>query len=137
MIYLKYLHKLNNFTRNHKIKVEHLYDVSGNAEWVGEDRVIRLNMSMTMPETVAAWLHELGHALDETLVSQSTAKKIKKAYPAAYKGKHTKAQAKIIIEAEIRAWAYAKVIAKDLDIKLGSWFSKQRRSCLKNYEENL
>lgn len=131
-----YVKVLRKYTKFLKIKIENS-SIDGHGAWVSEERLIRIDFKQPKDIIVSAWLHELGHALDEYTTKPSTLKKMASAYTAVYKQRHTIQQSKIVIESEIRAWCYGEKIAEVLGLKLGRWFFKQKEVCVKNYEDHI
>lgn len=132
----KYLRRLKRFSKHLEIKIVDSKDC-GDGAYFGDLHTIEINFKNSSSTIVGAWLHELGHALDEAVSSQKQIKSISASYNRVYIDKASKADRVIVIESEIRAWLYGSVIARALDIPLGKWYDKQKQSSLKNYKENM
>lgn len=100
--------------------------------------VIKIDSELTEVETIAATLHELGHALDDAISWEGNkllTDKIKEAYARTYSKRpaNTK-QRRLVLKCERAAWKYGRVIAKKLGIKLGKWYDAYMDECLKSYK---
>lgn len=106
----------------------------GDGAYVPSRRLIRVDPELSEAATIAVLLHELGHVLDDTLMSKKRFREVERAYKnldtPRYK-KHKKA----ILRTERRAWEYGRVIAKILGIPLGKWYDKARDCRIKAYKE--
>lgn len=131
--YRLYVKAIQLYAKAIHIKLEFsAYD--GDGAYVPSKRLIRVDPELSEAPTVAVLLHELGHALDDTLMSKKRFREVDRAYrnvdTPRYK-KHKKA----ILRTERRAWEYGKIIAKILGISLGKWYDNARDLRLKAYKE--
>ncbi len=100
-------------------------------------KTVKIDSDLPETERVAATLHELGHALDDSISwSEDSAlnSRIMVAYAATYSTKApSRKQRRLVLRCEKAAWRYGRVIAKQLNIKLGKWYYDYMELCLKSY----
>lgn len=94
---------------------------------------IRVDNTLSEAHTIAVLLHELGHAFDIGIANKKLDAKTEKAYEAVLRGKYTPAQKDLFMACEERAWDGGVVIAKNLKIRLGKWFTDSRNKCIKSH----
>lgn len=129
--YDTYLMKLKRFAKINRISVVWRESAS-DAEWVPSKRQVKLDKELSQAEIIAAFLHELGHSMDDTLTGKHE-KAISKSYDSYYANKHSRKQWQTVRHHEVEAWRFAKLIAKMVGIPLGKWFSDYKRECLRSY----
>lgn len=100
--------------------------------WVPSRRKIKIDDAVSNGTVLASLLHELGHALDDMVCSQTT-EKTDNAYKAFYADKATKKQKSLVLQFEKRGWAYGREIASRLNIRLGKWFDDEEKTAIKSY----
>lgn len=132
--YKKYLEKLEIYSKAVNLKLKY-GTVDGGGVYLASRSVIKIDDDLEEDETIATILHELGHALDDQLVTNPTAHFLYYAYKAVYANEHTKKQLKKVVECEIRAWNYGRVIARLLKIPLGTWYDLQQKECVAHYRK--
>jgi len=135
--YQNYLEKLLLFAQSKKIKVIYPSRMGDIGYYDPEKRSIGLDPLLSKQEEIAVFLHELGHAIDDSLrFGSELEKKLDKVYRRYYANKRiNKKEMKLIRNCEHRAWRYAKSIAKMLNISLGKWFYVVKKECLEGYVE--
>lgn len=133
--YSEYLDSLKLYSKALKIKVEYKHGDFEGGEYHHHTRVLKLEPDLADSQEIACFLHELGHALDETLSGVKYTKALSKAYLAFYRGQASPLQTAGVVKCEKDAWKYAEVIAKLLKIRLGRWFYKNRDYFLKGYTD--
>ncbi len=129
--YCKYIKCIRLYTKAIQLRLEFKETPYGGVFFPSR-RLIRIDPGLSESKTVAALLHELGHVLDDTIVSSKKFRQMEKAYAGAY-SKQSKKQAEVVYRTELRAWEYGRVVAKILGIKVGKWYNAYRRECLKGY----
>ncbi len=134
--YSKYLDSLERYAKGAKIRVEYVHGDFEGGEYHHHTRVLRLEPDLPEATEIACFLHELGHAFDESSSSVGNVRALSKAYVAFYKGKATIMQTIGVIRCERKAWEYAEAIAKLLKIPTGKWFARHRDYYLKGYLEH-
>ena len=133
--YSKYLKKIELYAKAIGIKIEYKTEYDDGA-YIPSKRKIRLDPDLSPTRDIAVLLHELGHALDDHLINKKYSIAINAAYRALENDRQTMNQRALILECEYRAWRYAKVLAKKLQIPLGSWFFSVKNEYLKEYRRN-
>lgn len=122
----KYLKKLKMYAKSRNIKIQHKNNFEYEGCFYPNWRLIVLDADLEDDEEIAILLHELGHTLDDLIQT----KEVQHQYDLA---KVSKKADKAIMDAEKRAWNFAKLIAKDLRIPLGKWFYYYKKICLNSY----
>jgi hypothetical protein len=129
-----YLKKIRLYCQTVRTKIE-FCNVDGDGAWVPARRLIRVDPELTEPHIIAVLLHELGHLLDDTLMTKAKFREIDKAYGKLYSTRPAPNRKKTIYRTEVRAWEYGRVVAKILGIRLGLWYNNVRADCLKGYKK--
>jgi hypothetical protein len=133
--YSEYLDSLKLYAKALKIKVEYKHGDFEGGEYHHHVRVLRLEPDLSESQEIACFLHELGHAFDESACDYNYVKNLSKAYLAFYEDRATPLQVAGVLKCEREAWRYAEIIAKLLKIKLGKWFYKNKKYFLEGYEK--
>lgn len=131
---MRHLRILGDYCKKLKIKIKH------NEEdfWAPDVKTIFINFNAPKKRIVSVLLHELGHALDHSIITKKQLETTKDAYYSLfYRGVRKEHMCHIVLESEVRAWCYGEEIAKVLDLKLGAWFNKEKKSALKAYGKYL
>lgn len=128
--YGQYLQKIKNYAKALNIKVE-WREEEENGAYIPTRRAIVLDPDMTDSETIAVFLHELGHATEFAAYTPKIDKFTDKAYSAK---RPTRRQQRRIMDCERTAWNYGRVIAKKLRIRLGKWYDEHERDALNSYK---
>lgn len=97
--------------------------------------VIVIDPAMGQSNTVAVFLHELGHAFQFYFGSHHAGNKLERAYNKSRKVV-TEHDLQLIVSYEAEAWDYGADIAKALNIKTGKWFPATKRIYLDYYRKN-
>ena len=129
--YEKYLSKIEFYAKAIGIKIEYAEEPSEGA-YIPARHKVRIDTDLSESSEIATLLHELGHEMDDTLTVPVY--KLERAYEATYKDKPTKAQLKLVLECERKAWYYGKVIAAKLKIKLGKWYDECEKNAIAGYK---
>ena len=134
--YNKYLDSLLLYAKAHNISVA-FKEVPGDGQYVPAKREIQIDNDMSQSSVISTILHELGHALDDSISWKKPNSYLGKAYDAVYSitGSPTAKQLEAVIACEKRAWDMGEVIAKQCKIKLGKWYFKGKLSALNNYRK--
>lgn len=135
--YKKYLKKLNNYAETCGINVYHKELVNTMGEFIPSKRSINLQKDMTHEETLAVFLHELGHFLDQMINPDFTnSPRLNNAYLKINNTdkKLTKIQHHYILKSEEQAWEYGRSIGNKLKIPLGQWYDREMTEGLKYYK---
>lgn len=131
--YGEYRDRIEQYAAACGIKIK--YDnKDGEGSYEPHKRLIRIDPNLSDSCEIAVLLHELGHCLDNNLLTKKIDKKLSKAYTAVYRARETKKQLAIVVRCEIRAWKYARAIAKKLRIPLGKWFDDIQKYCIYDYK---
>lgn len=131
--YELYLKTIRLYCKAIQIKLE-FNAADGDGAYVPSRRIIRVDPDLGESHTIAVLLHELGHVLDDTMVSRRRFREMEKAYTILHKGRSLPPRhRKTIIRTEQRAWEYGRVVAKILSIPVGKWYGKTRAICMKAY----
>lgn len=131
----EYLEKIFQYCSAVEISVVYRLEPSDGV-YMPSRRQIVLDKDLEPHEEVATLLHELGHAMDDSLTSGTPQyKKLERAYRVIYDKRPTKRQKELVHETEVRAWEYGKGIAKKLRIPLGKWYGAVRDEALLSYSE--
>lgn len=131
-----YLQKLEHYAKASRLKLEYCERITCGGLFIPSKRKIVVESDLTDSDTIATILHELGHSIDDSLLTQGSERTIDKAYTAFAKGTHTPEQKRNLMHCERRAWRFGKAIAKRLQIKLGKWYADSRQYALKSYGRN-
>ena len=132
--YTLYLSKIERYAKLCNIKITYC-QCDGDGSFSSSRRRIRIDNDLSEAKEVAVLLHELGHALDDSMPTGPKARKTNAAYANMYdKLKVTDIQLSLIIECEQRAWNIGRAIAKKLSIRLGKWYDNHEKECLDNYK---
>jgi hypothetical protein len=130
-----YIDKLMAYAEACQITVVYRIEPSDGV-YIPARRKIVLDKDLEPGEEIATFLHELGHAMDDSLENGTTHfKKLQNAYHATYEKKPTKYQRSLVVACEKRAWEYGRGIARKLRIPLGKWFTEAMEDGLKSYRE--
>lgn len=127
-----YVQRIQMYAESMQIKLEYS-DADGEGAYIPSRNKIRVDPDLSESREIAVLLHELGHALDDTLADAKTYGAIERAYKRVYRGRTTPAQRQLVIECEERAWEYGARLAKKLGIRLGKWYSGIRDENLGTY----
>ena len=130
----KYRKSIDAYAKAHRLKIR--YDRRGyESSFVPSLRVIKIEPHMSDSEEIATLLHELGHSIDDMLVVNGTmSRRMDKAYKSLYKNRASKVQKAMVYGAESRAWNLGRVIARELNIRLGKWYTSVEQFSLKTYD---
>lgn len=132
--YKKYLKRLTLFANAIGVNIK-IQPADDDGIWIPHSKTILVDDDMPQDEEIATILHELGHALDDIVSTNVRNSQIMyNSYRAMYTSKPSKLQRKIVIAAEKKAWKYGRDIAKRLNIRLGKWYTKLEKSCIKDYQ---
>jgi len=132
--YKVYVNRLELFSRAIGVKIV-IKPYADEGIWLPWTRVVKVDSELDEAEQVATILHELGHALDDILTpSGRYSDRIYKAYRATYRNKQSKAQLKLVIDAQKIAWKYGRDIAQRLRIRLGKWYDEAEKVSIKSYK---
>lgn len=123
--YDKYLNKLTVFANSLGYYVVYRLEESDGL-FVPSNRRIVLDKELSEANTVAVFLHELGHAFQHYFkhIKKAEYARLERAYTAK---RPTKAQEKLTLAYEKEAWEIGKLIAAVLKIKLGTWYDEIAR----------
>lgn len=131
--YDDYLTRIELYARACGIKIK--YDSKREeCSYEPHRRILRMDPTLSQSAEIASLLHELGHALDDTLLTGRIERRLSLAYVALYAENNTRGQLNLVIECEERAWKYARAVAKKLRIKLGKWFDDYKDICIEDYK---
>ena len=131
--YSEYVTSIENYASACGITIK--YDnMDGEGSYEPHKRWLRISPDLSQSCEIAVLLHELGHCLDDTLVSKKMEPKLSKAYNAIYKDKYTKTQLALVVACERRAWKMGRAVAKKLRIRLGKWYDEIQRFCIEDYK---
>lgn len=133
--YEEYMSRLKNFAQTLGIKVKKGCEDS-EGSYSPKARRITLDEDNTESQDVGAFLHELGHAVDEMLLNNKIKDSINEVYEIVYRKSVSPRQRAILMNNEKRAWMYGRSIAKQLNIRLGNWYGDLELDCLKRYSED-
>lgn len=129
--YETYLKRLDLFAAAINVKII-FGEVESEGIWFPRLKTVKIDDNLTNSETIATILHELGHALDDVLLSDL---KLHKAYHRLYNDKANAAQKIMVIDTEKKAWDSGRDIASRLNIRLGKWYDQQEAVSLKAYKD--
>lgn len=132
--YEDYLRRLRAYARGIRVRLTFSCEAASEGVWVPNKRAVRVDSDLTEAQTIAVILHELGHVLDDTLITGKQFRIVNRAYAKYYDLRCSKKQRQLVKYAEVRAWEYGRVIAKILGIRLGKWYDKESKACLKSYK---
>jgi hypothetical protein len=134
--YDKYMDALDAYAKASKIKVIYqLDDFFDGGMYVSTTRTIYLEPDLADSIEVAAFLHELGHALESSSPAPPKEQHtLYQAYEAVYAERASLFQRVKVLQCEKKAWEFGETIAKLLRIPLGKWFFDYKKECLKDYE---
>lgn len=131
----EYFLTLKCYAKALKIKIIYAH-IDCEGIYIPNRRTIKLDPDLDDQELIATLLHELGHSLDDALVTKTTYRHLDKAYPRVYDNKGTKQQLQTVLSCEKRAWICGKAIAKRLKIPLGKWYNRISKRNLRTYRES-
>lgn len=134
--YDAYQAKILAYAEACEIKVQYR-DQPGDGAYIPTLRKIAIDKDLPESTEIATLLHELGHAMDETLLDKRVAKRLNRLYMRVYTVKLSKARLGEIIDCERRAWALGRSVAKSLRIPLGKWFEREEQDALAQYADPL
>lgn len=97
------------------------------------NKVLYYGKENSRADTISIILHELGHFRDDIKLLNKNPEMYEALDKLYNKKNYSIDDVKIVIDCETRAWAEAEYLAKELNIKLGSWFDTFRKKCLKTY----
>jgi hypothetical protein len=127
-----YKDKLEQYAAACEITVERK-SYAGDGAYMPSQRKVVLDVDLPESTEIATFLHELGHSMDDTLLSKSYEKKLSRAYRAVYEKLPTQSQLQEVIECERRAWIFGRALAKKLRIPLGKWYESEEADALGLY----
>lgn len=131
-----YLQRLELYIKASRLKLVYAPEI-GEGAYVPSSRTIRIDPDLSESEEIATILHEIGHSIDDTLVSGTQETRLEAAYRLVYKKKGSETHNTLVYECEERAWKFGRGVAKRLHIPLGNWFNRCEKEGLKAYKEEL
>jgi hypothetical protein len=131
--YQLYLQRIELYAQVLDVGIEYRVHPQDGA-FVPTRRKVVIDPDLSETDTLATLLHELGHFLDDTILRDNPSMgKLSEAYYAVYGDKYTNSQLEIVVKCEERAWDYGEVIAKQLKIKLGKWYTDNKKDAIRSY----
>ena len=132
----KYIQKLTMYCHAVGIEIVYVDTDDKDNEYLsdGKKRKVTLHPGKNKWTVLACFLHELGHGWDEVV----NPKKFWSEYLVVTGSSKTerRVERKLwVIEAEIRAWDYGLLIAKNCQIPVGKWYQHRREKFLATYKE--
>lgn len=135
--YELYLSRLVNFAKASGISITWKRLDSHEAYYSPGSNSIVIDDELEEEQEIAFLLHELGHAMDEYRVDRLNQDDISDAYTAWYEGRDTKSQKKKVVKEEKTAWRIGRIIAKNLKIPLGKWYTRESKEGLSVYRAGI
>lgn len=129
--YGKYLRKLTAFANSLGLKVIYRSEQSDGL-FVPSKRKVVIDRELGEANTIAVFLHELGHAVQHYFGTYHY-KDVGKLHKAYESNKPTRSQVKLRTAYEREAWENGALVAQALNIRLGTWYDNIAKYYLKSF----
>lgn len=134
LLYDEYVNKIEVLAKALRIKIEWTPYPSDGA-WLATRRMIKIDPDLSHVDTLATLLHELGHAVDDSVVLKKDMAIVGAAYGTIYTEFYSSKDVTLVVLSEIRAWNYGAALAKILGINVGKWYTKIRVKAIRDYKK--
>lgn len=112
---------LKRHARSLNITVQ--FDEDFECVWIPRIRTIRIESGLSQSDTIACFLHELGHVIDDlSRYDEKERAKVEIAYGMINNAKKYKKYAAVVCQVEENAWRIGRSVANFLKIELGVWY---------------
>jgi hypothetical protein len=134
--YKSYLKKIKAYAKLCNVSIVFKKEVDGTGEYRPSRREVVIEKGLPQSAILSTLLHELGHFVDDlTNPSNHFSNRFHNDGRTAIENDRdlTMLQKKRILKLEKEAWKNARALARQLNIPIGSWFTKDEKSSLNSY----